>query len=117
MDYLKLIREKDLQQLVINRQAQRPVQGTAKEIKFMPVVKLHIPYTHCLWLLSELDEDFIAFGLCQIHCAELGSVWLDELLDLDIDGLKVVQDTTFQPTMTIGDYAKMANRNGGLLLL
>ncbi|WP_343545693.1 DUF2958 domain-containing protein [Sphingomonas paucimobilis] len=117
MDIVTLIRPEDVQRLVMNRQAQAPVQGTNKEIDFEPAVRLHIPGTDLLWLLTELDEDFIAFGLCQIHVAELGSVWLPELVDIDVQGLRVVQDTNFKPTTTLRGYAEMARRNGGLLIL
>lgn len=117
MDVTKLIRPEDVQRLVMNRQDQAPVQGTAKERDFEPCVKLHIPGTDMLWLLTELDEDYIAFGLCQIHAAELGSVWLPELIDIDVQGLKVVQDTRFQPTTTLRGYANKARANGGMLIL
>lgn len=117
MDIVQLIRPEDVQRLVMNRQEQAPVQGTNKERDFEPVVRLHIPGTDMLWLLTELDEDYIAFGLCQIHVAELGSVWLPELIDIDVRGLKVVQDTKFKPTTTLRGYAKMARSNGGMLIL
>lgn len=117
MELTTLIRPEDIQRLVMNRQQQAPVQGTRKEIDFEPCVRLHIPGTDMLWLLTELDEDLIAFGLCQIHVAELGSVWLPELIDIDVQGLRVVQDTSFKPTRTLSAYAKMARSNGGLLII
>jgi len=116
MDYLKILRPKDAQQLSLNCEAQKKVQGTTREIDFKPVVKLHIPMTYCMWLLSELDDDGMAFGLCQIHVAELGHVWLPELLDIDVKGVKVVQDLAFVPKMTLREYVDAARRNGGLLL-
>ena len=116
MNYLKLLRPKDAQQLAINRETQKKVQGTTREIDFKPVVKLHIPFTCCMWLLTELDDEGMAFGLCQIHVAELGYVWLPELLDIDVKGIKVVQDLAFVPQMTLRQYADAARRNGGLLL-
>ena len=117
MDVTKLIRPEDVQRLVMNRQEQEPVQGTSREHDFEPCVKLHIPGTDMLWLLTELDEDYVAFGLCQIQMAELGSVWLPELMDIDVHGLKVVQDTSFKPTMTLGAYARKARENGWMLIL
>jgi hypothetical protein len=117
MDLTKLIRPEDIQRLMENRLEQQPVQGTRKERDFEPVVKLHIEGTVMLWLLSELDEDHVAFGLCQVHCAELGSVWLPELIDIDVQGLRVAQDTNFKPTTTLRGYSQMARQNGGLLLL
>ncbi len=117
MEWTKLIRPTQLQQLIINHEDQQPRKGTAREQDFMPVVKLHIPDTYCLWLLSECDNEGMAFGLCQIHCAELGSVWLPEVADLDLNGIRVVEDETFQAQMPLTKYAALARRNGGLLLL
>lgn len=117
MKLIELIRPEDLQRLVMNRQEQQPVQGTKNERDFEPVVLLTIPGTNILWLLTELDEDGIAFGLCQIQCAELGSVSVDELLDIEVAGWRVVQDTAFKPKTTLRGYADMARRNGGMLIL
>ena len=116
MEWTELIRPTELQQLIINHEEQLLLRGTSREKRCSPVVKLHIPGTYCLWLLTECDNEGMAFGLCQIHCAELGSVWLPEVAELDIEGLKVVQDLTFQAEMTVGEYAAKARRNGGLLL-
>ncbi|WP_188064132.1 DUF2958 domain-containing protein [Sphingobium sp. KCTC 72723] len=74
------------------------------------------PHTYCLWLLSECDNEGMAFGLCQIHCAEIGSVWLPEVADLDIQGVTVIEDTRFLAKHTLSEYAALARRNGGLLL-
>lgn len=117
MEWTSLIRPHQLQQLIINHQTQQPLKGTRKERDFEPVVALHIPGTYCLWLLTEADDEGMAFGLCQIHVAELGSVWLPEVADLDINGVRVIEDTTFVAKHTLSEYAKLARRNGGLLLL
>jgi hypothetical protein len=116
MEWTSLIRPTQLQQLIINHETQLPLKGTRKEISFQPVVKLHIPGTYCLWLLSECDNDGMAFGLCQIHVAELGSIWLPEVADLDFDGVHVVEDASFDAKHTLTEYAAIAKRNGGLLL-
>lgn len=83
----------------------------------MPVCRLHIPSTYCEWLLTEVDGEGMAFGLCQIQMAELGSVWLPELLEVEAQSLRVVEDHAFAPTTTLSGYAKLARQNGGLLLL
>ena len=116
-DWMKLIRPTQLQQLIINHEEQLPLRGTSREKSYKPVVKLHIPDTMCVWLLTECDNEGMAFGLCQIQCAELGNVWLPEVADLDIQGLKVVEDTEFQARLTITQYANIARQNGGLLVL
>lgn len=117
MEWTSLIRPTQLQQLIINHETQLPLKGTRKEISFQPVVKLHIPGTYCLWLLSECDKDGMAFGGCQISTFEIGYVWLPEVADLDLNGIKAVEDVNFVPTMTISQYATRARSNGGLLLL
>lgn len=117
MDWTKLIQERELQQLIINHEENLPLRGTQQERSLQPIVKLHIPFTYCVWLLSECDNDGIAFGLCQIQVAELRNVWLPEVADIDINGLEVVQDTDFNPTMTLTEYADKARSNGGLLLI
>ncbi|MEK7456469.1 DUF2958 domain-containing protein [Sphingobium sp. WTD-1] len=117
MEWTSLIRPQQMQQLIINHEIQQPLKGTRKEINFQPIVKLHIPGTFCMWLLTECDNDGMAFGLCQIQCAELGSVWLPEVADLDLNGVRVIEDETFVVNHSLNTYADMAKRNGGLLLL
>ncbi|OAH42791.1 hypothetical protein AX777_06005 [Sphingobium yanoikuyae] len=117
MEWTSLIRPQQLQQLIINHETQQPLKGTRREIDFQPVVALHIPDTYCLWLLSEVDNEGMAFGLCQIQVAEIGSVWLPEVADLDLNGVRVTEDETFRAQRTLSEYAALAKRNGGLLLL
>ena len=112
-----LIRPQDIETLVSNHQRQRPVQGTKAEIDFMPVVLLRLPATDCWWMLTELDTDGVAFGLCQIFVAELGSVWLPELEELDFHGLRVQQDLSWQPRMTLSQYARLPRRDMKIMCL
>ncbi|MEC3910086.1 DUF2958 domain-containing protein [Sphingobium sp. CR2-8] len=112
-----MIRPEDVQRLVINGQEQAKVKGTRSERDFEPAVRLHIEGTDMQWLLTELEDTEIAFGLCQIFVAELGSVWLPELADMDVQGLRVVQDLAFKPTTTLRGYAQQARANGGLLIV
>lgn len=115
MEWTKLIRPEKLEQLIKNHHQNLLLRGTRRERRYWPVVKLGIPATYCLWLLTECDEEGMAFGLCQIQMAELGSVWLPEMLDIDVGGLKVTEDVAFEPTMSLTDYADLARRKGGLL--
>ena len=118
MDYRKAIRPADLARMEQNWIEQEPVKGTQKEKDFVPVVRLHIPGTDIQWLLTELNvADGMSFGLCQIHYAELGYAWLPEIFDLDIEGLRVVQDNDFHATMTLNQYTEIARNNGGFLTL
>lgn len=115
MDWKTLIRPEKLNQLIRNHEENLPLRGTSREKRYRPIVKLGIPATYCLWLLTECDEEGMAFGLCQIQMAELGSVWLPEMLDINIGGLRVKEDVAWEPTMTVGEYADLAHRKGGLL--
>ena len=116
MTWKKMIRSADIAQMEANHREQLPLKGTGREKDFTPVVRLHIPFTDVMWLLTELDED-VAFGLCQITTAELGSVWLPEMADIEIQGLRVIQDLEFKPTMTLGEYARRSRGNGWFISL
>lgn len=117
-DWKKLISAPALAQLIANHKEQQPLKGTRSEKDFKPVVRLHIHATDCMWLLTELEEEHqLAFGLCQIQMAELGHVWLPELADMDIHGLRVVEDTLFVPRLTLSGYATLARERGGILTL
>lgn len=100
---------------MLNAAKQAPLKGTRREKDFKPVVRLHLPFTYCVWLLTELEDDGMAFGYCQITDGELGSVWLPELMEVQSRGLRVVQDLDFKPVMTLSEYAALARRCGGLL--
>ncbi len=83
-----------------------------------PVVKL-FGGGACTWLISEMDEDGIMFGLCDLGfgLAELGSVSFDELKAIRFKpfGLGVERDTGFKAKVSMSKYADMARGNGGLM--
>lgn len=86
---------------------------------FAPVVKLFTPDAGMTWLLSELDEDGIAFGLCDLGLgfAELGSVSLAEIEELRGQlGLPVERDRYFKAKGTLGKYADAARKAGGRIV-
>lgn len=113
-----LIRPEDIIRMMENHQRQRPVQGTKQEIDFEPVVRLYLPFSNCSWLLSEMETPEVAFGLCDLDMGfpELGSVYLPELEELRVQGLRVLQDVDFKPRMTISRYADEARRKGGIVI-
>lgn len=114
MDFLKMIRPEDIQQLVINWQEQAPLKGTRQEQDFMPVVKLFNPCGSGTWILTELEPDSsLAFGLCDLGVGEpeLGYVCLDELASIKLmAGLRIEQDLHWKPTKTLSEYASEASR-------
>jgi len=79
-----------------------------------PVVKLFLPFSNCVWLLSEVDaEDHnIAFGLCDLGMGfpEMGNVYLPELEELKhpLVGLKVENDKDFVGRYALTVYANAA---------
>jgi len=81
-----------------------------------PVVKLYIPFTHCVWLLSELehDEPDIAFGLCDLGMGfpELGNVSLSELASINVADITVQRDDGFKAEHPMSVYAEAARSLG-----
>src|ERR1700685_2044099 len=54
-------------QLIANCQAQIVNNDAGHpDIDFKPVVKLFTPDAQCTWLLTELGNDDIAYGLCDL---------------------------------------------------
>jgi len=61
---MTLISKALTEQLIANCQAQiARMDAGESDIDFKPVVKLFTPDAQCTWLLTELGNDDIAFGL------------------------------------------------------
>lgn len=78
----------------------------------IPVVKLFTPDANCTWLISEIENLDIAFGLCDLGLGfpELGSVSIHELTALRGKlGLPVERDFHFKPIYPISVYARAAS--------
>ena len=76
-----------------------------------PVVHLAIPSHGHHWLLSEIDADNIAFGLCDLGMGfpELGYVDLNEIVDATSSfGIPLVSDRGFKAVAPLSEYAKQA---------
>ena len=79
---MALITKAQTEQILANGRAQRAaIDQDAGALDFNPVVKLFTPDTQCTWLLTEIDADGLAFGLCDLGMGEpeLGYVSLIEL--------------------------------------
>jgi len=104
----KALRENHESQQVMLRET----EGDCEDLK--PVVKLFDAYGQAFWLLTELDADGIAFGLCDLGLGfpELGSVSLAELEALEfVPGLKRVErDRHFVADKTLWEYAQAARQ-------
>ena len=66
MTFKKMIQEATFQRLRANWDQQQPLKGTDGEIDFIPICKLFNPCGAATWLLTECDEDGLAFGLCDL---------------------------------------------------
>jgi len=78
-----------------------------------PVVKLFNPRGAATWLLTECDENGIAFGLCDLGMGfpELGSVSIPELIAVGF----IERDLHFKATKTLSEYANEARVNQGII--
>jgi Protein of unknown function (DUF2958) len=88
------------------------------DIDFKPVVKLFTPDAQCTWLLTELGNDDIAFGLCDLGMGEpeLGYVSLVELASVRGKlGLPVERDMHFEADKPISLYAAEARDRGTIV--
>lgn len=82
-------------------------------VDFVPVVKLFNPRGAATWLLTECDEDGIAFGLCDLGFGspELGYVSLEELCGVGF----IERDLYFRPRKTLSEYSYEAREKGGIV--
>jgi hypothetical protein len=115
MECLKLLTPEAAQQLILNHQQQEPLRGTRQEIDFTPVCKLFVPWSAGTWLLTEMDDDCLAFGLADlgVQCPEIGYVSLDEIWEVrGPGGLRIEQDLHWTAKKTLGQYADESRQLG-----
>jgi hypothetical protein len=88
------------------------------DIDFKPVVKLFTPDAQCTWLLTELGNDDIVYGLCDLGLAspEIGYVCMSEIRELRGPlGLPVERDRHFDADKTLSAYADEARAHGRIV--
>lgn len=118
MDLIKLLGLEAVQQLRANHKEQEPLKGTRSERDFEPVCKLFLPWTSGTWLLSEMDDDGLAFGLADLGFGtpELGYISLDEIWEVQgPGGLRVERDIHWRPLKSLSKYATEARKTGYIL--
>ncbi|PZU07658.1 MAG: hypothetical protein DI606_16380 [Sphingobium sp.] len=118
MEWTKHIRPTDLQQLIINWEEQQPLKGTGRERDYQPVVKIFNPVGAATFLISECDDDGLAFGISDLGFGEpeLGYVSLDEIFGVKLPGgLTMEQDIYFKPKHTLSQYAAEARQKGRIV--
>jgi hypothetical protein len=111
---MTLITKALTEKLLANGRAQRAAMDKGEDaLDFKPVVKLFTPDAQCTWLLTELDSDDLAFGLCDLGMGEpeLGYVSLVELQSVRGKlGLPVERDLHFEADKSISAYAEEARQ-------
>lgn len=82
-----------------------------------PVARFFNPVGAATWLVTEIDEDDIMFGLADLGFGspELGGVSLAELQEVELPlGLTIERDLLFEPLATLSVYAETARKCGSL---
>ncbi|WIA55993.1 DUF2958 domain-containing protein [Sphingobium sp. WTD-1] len=118
MEWTKHIRPTDLQQLIINWEEQLPLKATTGERDYQPVVKIFNPVGAATFLISECDNEGLAFGLSDLGFGEpeLGYISMDEIFSVQLPGgLTMEQDIYFKPTKTLSEYASEARHKGRIM--
>ncbi len=106
---MKLLTKEIEKQLRANS-AKRP---NASEVK--PVLKLFNPCGAATWLFTEMDQDGILYGLCDLGMGfpELGYASLEEIESVRLPfGLKIERDMHFTANKSLKEYADEANELG-----
>ena len=91
--------------------------AAGEDIDPVPVVKLFTLDANATWLLTELDEDKIALGLCDLGLGspELGYVAISEIVSLRRPlGLPVERDEHYAETRPISLIVRAARQAGQL---
>lgn len=115
MDWLSVFTPQAAQQLITNYQEQLPLKGTPGERDFNPVCRLFLPWAAPTWLLSEMDDHGLAFGLADLGFGtpELGYISMDEIWAVQgPGGLRVEQDRNWTARHTLSFYAAKARSTG-----
>jgi hypothetical protein len=116
---MTLFTKTQTEQLIANCQAQI-VQNEAgrSDLDFKPVVKLFTPDAQRTWLFTELGNDDIACGLCDLGlgCPEIGFVCMRELREArgPLD-LSIGRDQHFDADKTLSAYAADAREHGRIV--
>lgn len=114
-EWHKMIGDEALAQLHANHREQLPLKGTRSERDFMPVCKLFLPWTSGTWLLTEMDDDGLAFGLADLGMGtpEIGYLSLDEVMAIrGPGGLRVEKDLHWKASKRLSEYATEARELG-----
>jgi hypothetical protein len=116
---MELITKAHTEQLLANGCAQRAaIDQNKAALDFEPMVNLFTPDAQRTWLLTEIDADGLAFGLCDLGlgCPELGYVSLTELRTVRGKlGLSIERDLHFEADKPLSAYADEARTRGHIV--
>mgnify|MGYP001220441983 FL=1 len=101
---------------LITKEIEKKLSKNKGDGKDKPYLKLFNPAGAGTWLISKIEGDLL-FGLCDLGQGfpEIGYVSLSELKSLKLPfGLKVERDSSFEPKMSLAEYAKKAKAEGGI---
>jgi hypothetical protein len=110
---MKLLLKNQEAKLLANAKATAEAEG--EDLGHYPVVKFFNPCGAATWLISEMDEDGIMFGLCDLGfgCPELGSVSFEELKSIKLPfGLTIERDMHWEADKSLTEYADEARSLG-----
>tara|TARA_Y100000361_G_scaffold117182_1_gene108275 strand:- start:365 stop:700 length:336 start_codon:yes stop_codon:yes gene_type:complete len=110
---MKLITDEQLKRLRANFKANLGVEDTTD---FQPVVKIFTAGAGATWLLSELSEEGIGFGLADLGHGfpELGYIDITPIENLPSEFM-VERDRYFTATKTLSEYADEARSAGRII--
>jgi len=116
MDWKNMLRAADVLKLIENWNEQQPLKGTSNEQDFMPVAKLFNPAGAGTWLITECNEDGLAFGLVDFGYSEMGYFDLNEVAEVRLMGglVRIEQDLHFQADKPLSKYAEEARFHGSI---
>jgi hypothetical protein len=116
---MTLFTQKQTEKLLANCQEQINNNDAGhSDIDFKPVVKLFTPDAQCTWLLTELGNDDIAYGLCDLGLGtpEIGFVCMREIRELRGPlGLPIERDLHFDADKALSTYADEARAHGRIV--
>ena len=104
---------------LITKEIENKLSKNKGDGKDKPYLKLFNPAGSGTWLISKIEgvEKDLLFGLCDLGqgSPEIGYVSLNELKSLKLPfGLKIERDSSFEPKMSLSEYAAKARAEGGI---
>ena len=115
---MQLLTKPIKEKLLSNYKKQEEAQKKDKSIDFEPVVKFFNPIGGATWLITEMDEHEMMFGLCDLGpphgSPELGYVHLKDLSEIKLMGghLGIERDRHWSAKQSLNTYYEMSKSEG-----